>query len=29
MLYIINESGGDFQQDGCLYKLTSGIQWTP
>ena len=20
---------GDFQQGGCLYKPTSGIQWTP
>ena len=29
MAYIMNESGGDFQQVGCLYKLTSGIQWTP
>ena len=27
--YIMNESGGDFQQGGCLYKPTSGIQWTP
>ena len=25
----MNESGGDFQQGGCLYKPTSGIQWTP
>ena len=23
----INESN-DFQQGGCLYKLTDGIQWT-
>ena len=22
-------SCGDFQQGGCLYKPTSGIQWTP
>ena len=29
MAYIINQSCGDFQQDGCLYKPTSGIQWTP
>ena len=29
MAYIINKSGGDFQQGGCLYKLTSGIQWPP
>ena len=29
MPYIINESGDDFQQGGCLYKLTSSIQWTP
>ena len=29
MAYIMNDSGGDFQQDGCLYKPTSGIQWTP
>ena len=28
MAYIINESGGDFEQGGCLYKPTSGIQWT-
>ena len=28
MAYIIKWSG-DFQQGGCLYKLTSGIQWTP
>ena len=27
MTYIINKSGGDFQQGGCLYKLTSGRQW--
>ena len=26
---IMNESGGDFQQGGCLYKLISGIHWTP
>ena len=24
MAYIINQSCGDFQQGGCLYKLTSG-----
>ena len=24
-----NESGGNFQQGGSLYKPTSGIQWTP
>ena len=29
MTYIINESGGDFQQGGCLYKPTSSIQWIP
>ena len=29
MPYIINQSYGDFQQGGCLYKPTSGIQWTP
>ena len=29
MAYIMNESGGDFQQGGNLYKTTSGIQWTP
>ena len=29
MAYIMNESVGDFQQGGCLYKPTSGIQWTP
>ena len=29
MVYIVNESGGYFQQGGCLYKPTSGIQWTP
>ena len=29
MVYIINQSCGDFQQGGCLYKPTSGIQWTP
>ena len=27
--YITNESGGDLKQGGCLYKPTSGIQWTP
>ena len=25
----MNESGGDFQHGGCLYKLTSDIQLTP
>ena len=25
----MNESGGDFQQGGCLYKPTTGTQWTP
>ena len=29
MAYVINQLGGDFQQGGCLYKPTSGIQWTP
>ena len=29
MAYIINESGGEFQQGGCLYKPTSDIQRTP
>ena len=29
MVYIVNQSCGDFQQGGCLYKPTSGIQWTP
>ena len=29
MAYIIDQSYGDFQQGGCLYKPTSGIQWTP
>ena len=29
MAYIMNESGGDFKQYGCLYKPTNGIQWTP
>ena len=28
MVYIINQSYGDFQQGGCLYTPTSGIQWT-
>ena len=28
MVYIINQSYGDFQQGDCLYKPTSGIQWT-
>ena len=29
MAYTINHSCGGFQQGGCLYKPTSGIQWTP
>ena len=29
MAYIIKQSCGDFQQGSCLYKSTSGIQWTP
>ena len=29
MAYIMNKLGGDFQQGGCLYKPTNGIQWTP
>ena len=29
MVYIVNQSCGDFQQGGCLYKSTNGIQWTP
>ena len=29
MAYIINQLCGDFQQGGCMYKPTSGIQWTP
>ena len=29
MANIISQSCGDFQQGGCLYKPTSGIQWTP
>ena len=29
MAYIIIQSYGDFQLGGCLYKPTSGIQWTP
>ena len=29
MVYIINQSYGDFQEGGCLHKSTSGIQWTP
>ena len=28
MAYIMNESGSGFQQGGCLYNPTSGIQWT-
>ena len=26
-MYTMNNLGGDFQQGGCLYKPTSGIQW--
>ena len=29
MANIISQLCGDFQQGGCLYKATSGIQWTP
>ena len=29
MHYIINQSCGNFQRGGCLYKPPSGIQWTP
>ena len=29
MAYIIDQSCGDFQQGGFLYKLTCGSQWTP
>ena len=29
MVYIINQSYGDFQQGGSLCKPTSAIQWTP
>ena len=29
MAVIINQSSGDFQQGGCLYKPSSDIQWTP
>ena len=29
MAYIMNESGGDFQQGGYLYKPINDIQWTP
>ena len=29
MAYITNESDGNFQQGGSLYKPTSGTQWTP
>ena len=29
MAYIINKSGGDFKQGGCLYKPTSGTQGIP
>ena len=28
MAYVINQLYGDFQQGDCLYKPTSGIQWT-
>ena len=28
MAYIINESGGEFQQGGYLYKSASRIHWT-
>ena len=28
MAHITNESGGDFQQGGCLCKPTSSTQWT-
>ena len=29
MAYIIDQSCGDFQQGGCMYKPTSCIRWTP
>ena len=29
MANITSQSCGDSQQGGCLYKPTSGIQWTP
>ena len=29
MAYITNKLGDGFQQGGCLYKPTNGIQWTP
>ena len=29
MIYIMNELGDDFQQGGCVYKVTSSIQGTP
>ena len=29
MAYIMNESSGDFQQGGCLYKLSSGSNGHP
>ena len=29
MAYIMNELGSDFPQGSCLYKLTSGMEWTP
>ena len=28
MAYIMDQLAGGFQQGGCLYKPTSGIQWT-
>ena len=29
MAYVINVSGGDFQQDEYLYKQINGNQWVP
>ena len=29
MVYTIEQTCGDFQQGGCLYKPNSGSQWTP
>ena len=29
LYYIIDQSVSNFQQGGCLYKSTSGIQWIP
>ena len=29
MANIISQLDGDFQQGGCLFKSTSGSQWTP